>query len=242
MTKLTTKLIIPIPTGRMEESAYKLFATQGYGSEAYEKELREIQSGKDSRKYDFEGDDAIFVRAKPADLPFIIDSGNADITAVGNDCRLEYELSNITSAGSMAGSGFKSASLNEKCGFPKTRFCVIGNPEFQRIYEEMLKDNKAITIATEFPFLAQRYFGKKYPEAVFDIKGFNGKTENAIKYWGADAIFDIVGTGKTIEENGLKIFEEAMTNPTKILASTASLRKDERVRKLAQELVPGKIV
>ena len=236
------EIIIAIPTGRMEEKVYNAFASAGLVSEEYEEEFEKIRAGKDSRRYAFEGEGVVYVRAKPADVPFCVDSANADMTICGNDCKLRYELSNATMTGSLAGAAYTSAAMDSRYDFPKTRFCVIGEKDSQPIYAEMLQDDKAIIVATEYPEIAMNYLCKRYPQAYFDFRKFNGKTENAVKFWGADVVFDIVETGRTLKENGLEIFEEAMPNPTKILASNASLRIDDRVQSVFETLSGGQML
>ena len=56
------------------------------------------------------------------------------------------------------------------------------------------------------------------------------------KHADVDVIFDIVETGQALVENGLVIFEEAMTIKTKLLVSRAALKYDPQIATVIEEL------
>jgi ATP phosphoribosyltransferase len=71
---------------------------------------------------------------------------------------------------------------------------------------------------------------------IVDIITITGSSEKMPKYGEVDAIFDIVESGRALEENGLIIFEEAMLIKTKILVSKAALKYDENISKMIGSL------
>ena len=88
-------------------------------------------------------------------------------------------------------------------GFGKCRMCVCG-PESAA---ELLKHNQLIRVATKYPNIARDYFHNKKHQTVEIIK-LNGSIELAPIVGLSEVIVDIVETGSTLKENGLKVLEE----------------------------------
>jgi ATP phosphoribosyltransferase len=51
-----------------------------------------------------------------------------------------------------------------------------------------------------------------------------------------DVIFDIVETGRALEENGLVVFEEAMAIETRVLVSKAALKYDPNMQTVVEAI------
>jgi ATP phosphoribosyltransferase len=226
------KLTIGLPSGRLQQAAYELFARQGLRSKAFEKEF-------DNSIYKYEGDDVVFRIKKPTDIPQAVDGGYNDFGVCGFDSLREYELSNITPSGAMAGRGFVSDVIDD-LGLTKMGFSIAGNPNDFETYKTKLTNEMPLVIATSYPEILRSYFAKKYPGKLIDIRTLCGKVEGAIDEYGDDAIFDIVETGGTLKKNGLVEYEKnVLNNPTKLLLSRTAIRKDPRVLKIAQEIKNG---
>ena len=88
-------------------------------------------------------------------------------------------------------------------GFGACRMCVCG-PESAR---EVLNNNQLIRVATKYPNIAKDYFYNKKHQTVEIIK-LNGSIELAPIVGLSEVIVDIVETGSTLRENGLKVLEE----------------------------------
>ena len=104
-------------------------------------------------------------------------------------------------------------------GFGKCRMCVCG-------YEE----------AAEKLNIAKDYFYNKKHQTVEIIK-LNGSIELAPIVGLSEVIVDIVETGSTLRENGLKVLEEVCPLSARMVVNQVSMKmEDERIRKLITEL------
>ena len=118
------------------------------------------------------------------DVPTYVEYGAADIGIVGKDTILEegrklYEVMDL--------------------GFGKCKMCVCG-PESAR---EVLENNQLIRVATKYPNIAKDYFFNRKHQTV-DLIKLNGSIELAPIVGLSEVIVDIVETGSTLKENGLK--------------------------------------
>jgi len=228
------KIIVALPKGkRLLTKAYGVFKNAGYPSF----ELEEKIERKDLKQLEFQSEDGAltYVLVRIADIPQYIDKNWADMGISAFDCYREYELSNITAKNSMRGDNFMTDILPDLnlCG--KSRFCVAGYPKDKAFYEKCgHSEEKVLTVATAYPNIAAKYFLNK--RIIADIVTIFGSLELMPKHGEVDAIFDIVETGRALEENGLIIFEEAMAIQTKILVSKAALKYDENISKMIEVL------
>ncbi|GHT45060.1 ATP phosphoribosyltransferase [Endomicrobiia bacterium] len=228
------KIIIALPKGRrLLIQAYDIFKKAGYTSQSLEREielheLRQLEFGCGNGE-------AIFLLARVADIPQYVDKNWADIGISAFDCYREYELESTASRYSMYGDNFVTNIFADLKLCEKSRFCVAGEPKELEFYEQCKQnDDTILTIATQHPNIAAKYFSKK--NMVVDIITITGSSEIMPKHGEIDAIFDIVESGRTLEENGLIIFEEAMPIKTKILVSKAALKYDENISKMIGRL------
>jgi ATP phosphoribosyltransferase len=228
------KIIIALPKGkRLLSQAYGVFKAAGYSSAALEHEI-EV---KERKQLEFITDDssAVFLLVRVADIPQYIDRNWADIGIAAFDCYREYELSHISANNSMRGDNFVSDLLPDLKLCTQSRFCVAGLPENLGFYNRCKKSSeKILSAATQHPNTAANYFASK--GILADIITVSGSTELMPKHGAADVIFDIVETGVALKENGLVIFEEAMTIQTKILVSKAALKYDKNMTKMTEAL------
>lgn len=110
--------------------------------------------------------------------------------------------------------------------------CVCG-PESAR---EVLNNNQLIRVATKYPNIAKDYFYNKKHQTVEIIK-LNGSIELAPIVGLSEVIVDIVETGSTLRENGLKVLEEVCPLSARMVVNQISMKmEDERIRKLITEL------
>ncbi|MDR0496484.1 MAG: ATP phosphoribosyltransferase [Treponema sp.] len=224
------KIVIALPKGRrLIAQAYEVFKDAGFPSRGLEQEI-EL---KERKLLEFSSDDGslTFLLVRIEDIPQYVDKNWADIGISAFDCYREYELSNVTAKKSMRGDNFISDILPDLKLCQKSRFCVAGRPENLDFYNKCKKsDEKILTVATEHPNIAEGYFTKR--GIVVDIVTVSGSTELMPQHGEVDAIFDIVETGRALEENGLIIFDEAMPIKTKILVSKAALKYDENISRV----------
>ena len=117
-------------------------------------------------------------------------------------------------------------------GFGACRMCVCG-PEGAR---EFLHNNQLIRVATKYPNIAKDYFYNKKHQTVEIIK-LNGSIELAPIVGLSEVIVDIVETGSTLKENGLKVLEEVCPLSARMIVNQVSMKmEDERIRKLISDL------
>ena len=158
-----------------------------------------------------------FFLAKANDVPTYVEYGAADIGIVGKDTILEegrnlYEVYDL--------------------GIGKCRMCVCG-PESAKKY---LNGHELIRVATKYPNIAKDYFYNRKHQTVEIIK-LNGSIELAPIVGLSEVIVDIVETGSTLRENGLKVLEEVCPLSARMVVNQVSMKmEDERIRKLITEL------
>lgn len=179
----------------------------------------EEMKDKTSRKLIFVNEDLKlrFFLSKGPDVPTYVEYGAADIGIVGRDTILEegrklYEVMDL--------------------GFGKCRMCVCG-PESAA---ELLKHNQLIRVATKYPNIARDYFHNKKHQTVEIIK-LNGSIELAPIVGLSEVIVDIVETGSTLKENGLKVLEEVCPLSARMVVNQVSMKmENERITRLIRDL------
>ena len=155
--------------------------------------------------------------AKGPDVPTYVEYGAADIGIVGKDTILEegrrlYEVMDLK--------------------FGACRMCVCG-PESAR---ELLDSKQLIRVATKYPHIAKDYFYNRRHQTV-DIIKLNGSIELAPIVGLSEVIVDIVETGNTLRENGLKVLEEVCPLSARMIVNQVSMKmEDERIRSLITQL------
>ena len=158
-----------------------------------------------------------FFLSKATDVPTYVEMGAADIGVVGKDTILEtgrklYEV------------------LDLNVG--KCRMCVAG-PESAR---EKLNDGSLIRVASKYPRIAKDYFYNTKHQTVEIIK-LNGSVELAPIVGLSEVIVDIVETGSTLKENGLKVLEEICPLSARVVVNEVSMKMEhERITKLVKDL------
>ena len=174
---------------------------------------------KETRKLIFVNEDLKlkFFLAKASDVPTYVEYGAADIGIVGEDTILEegrnlYEVMDL--------------------GFGKCKMCVCG-PESARDVQE---HNHMIPVATKYPNIAKDYFFNRKHQTV-DLIKLNGSIELAPIVGLSEVIVDIVETGSTLKENGLKVLEEVCPLSARMVVNQVSMKmENERIRKLIEDL------
>ena len=174
---------------------------------------------KETRKLIFVNEDLKlkFFLAKASDVPTYVEYGAADIGIVGEDTILEegrnlYEVMDL--------------------GFGKCKMCVCGYKDAA----PLLQHHELIRVATKYPNIAKDYFYNKKHQTVEIIK-LNGTIELAPIVGLSEVIVDIVETGSTLRENGLKALEEVCPLSARMVVNQVSMKmEDERIRKLITEL------
>lgn len=156
----------------------------------------------DSRSLIFETADLTFVTMRPSDVPTYVEAGAADVGITGKDVLLEqadrvfYELADLRYGG---------------CRM------VLAGPDGEDRLDEQARRLGALRIATKYPRIARDYFERTGRAAeVIEVKG---SVELAPVSGLADAIVDLVDTGRTLAENGLVVREVVAESTARLIAN-----------------------
>ncbi len=137
---------------------------------------------------------------KATDVPVYIDSGKVDIGIVGIDTLLEDDISNH----------FRLYDLN----ISKCKLVVAGKPNTE--YFNNMK------VATKYPNAAKKYFEQIGIQC--SILKLYGSIELAPVLNLSDFIVDIVESGKTLKENGLREYDKIADISSLLIANKVSYK------------------
>ena len=177
-------------------------------------ETLEIFSEIFQREFKFEGRELImevgdfrFLNVRNQDVPTYVEYGSADIGVVGLDVITEKQLDIVK-------------LLNMNLGRCKVAIGIKNGDSL-----DWSRPN--IKVATKMVNITEQYFATK--AVGVDIIKLYGSIELAPLVGLADAIVDIVETGATMRENGLKVAEEIMDSSAHLIANKNSYyaKKDE---------------
>ena len=200
-------LTAALTKGRLAKQTMSLMEKMGISCE----EMRD----PDTRKLIFVNEEfglKLFL-AKGPDVPTYVEYGAADFGVVGEDIIMEegrkiYEVLDL--------------------GFGKCRMCVAGPEEAAHL----LNGQEQIRVATKYPKIARDYFTDIRNQTVEIIK-LNGSIELAPIVGLSEVIVDIVETGSTLRENGLKVLEEVCPLSARVVVNPVSMRmENERITRL----------
>ena len=200
-------LNIALPKGRLGDKVYELFASIGY-------DCSEIYS--DNRKLVFENKEngVRYLLVKPSDVAIYIAHGAADIGVVGKDILDEgnfdiYELLDL--------------------GLGKCNMCVAAPNGYVEDFDRPLR------VATKFVNIAKNYYISLNRE--IEIIKLNGSIEIAPILGLSDVIVDIVESGKTLQENNLRVYEKIMPISARLIANKSSYKfKSDDINALIEKL------
>ena len=200
-------LNVALPKGRLGDKVYDLLARIGYGCP---------EDYNATRKLVVENPAAgiRYFLVKPSDVAIYVEHGAADVGIVGKDILTEaaadvYELLDT--------------------GLGKCRMCVAAPADYRD------DPSRPVRVATKFVNIAKKYYASLGRD--IDIIKLNGSIELAPLLGLSDVIVDIVETGTTLRENGLKVVTEFMPISARFIANKASYQfkhkeMDEMLTKL----------
>ncbi len=169
----------------------------------------EIFGGKfefDSRKLILDIAEFRFLSVRSQDVPTYVEHGAADIGVVGLDVITEKELDIVD-------------LLDMNLGRCKVAIGIKN--------QDTLDWNKPnIKVATKMVNITHKYFSKK--AVGVEVIKLYGSIELAPLVGLADAIVDIVQTGTTMKENGLKVAEDIMDSSAHLIANKNSFYAKKR--------------
>jgi ATP phosphoribosyltransferase len=190
-------LTMALPKGRLTDDAFAHLAAAGFMPPSLSDGGRKlILDGADGRMR--------YVFVKPADVPVFVEYGAADLGIAGLDVLREAERD-----------VYEPLSLP----FGHCRLVVAGREDhsYQSLHLE-----RSPRVATKFPRLTERYFRRRglAPEIIV----MSGSVELAPLVGLADLIVDLVQTGSTLRENGLRELRVILESQAVLIANRASYR------------------
>lgn len=216
------KIKIAIPKGSLEKSTYEIIENAGYKIYGKERTYRPKLNDPD-----------IEVKIlRPQEIPVMVSEGLADIGITGQDWILE----NNTDVETL---------LNLEYGRIKIVLAVpksLPADSLGDLIEEYSKNGRNLKISTEYLNLVSGYimknkayrrrFGNKSPLIITPWwrKGDNDKVSIYLSFGAteakppedADAIFDVIETGSTLDQNNLKAIETVMESSAVLIANKKS--------------------
>jgi len=140
-----------------------------------------------------------FIFVKPSDVPVYVEHGIADCGVVGRDVLFESAADLLQPLSLEIGS---------------CRIAVAAPVDLPENGHAMLR------VATKYPRIASRYFGERGQPV--EIIQLSGSVELAPVLGLADCIVDLVETGRTLRENGLKVTEVIAESAAQLVVNRAS--------------------
>lgn len=140
-----------------------------------------------------------YILVKPSDVATYVERGVADLGVCGKDVLLET-----------------CADVYEMCdlNIGKCAMCVAGF--------DMPKKGKKPIVATKFSHIAAEYYAARGEDC--DLIHLNGSVELAPIVGLSDVIIDLVQTGDTLKQNGLRILETIFQVSARLIANRVTLK------------------
>jgi len=203
------KLTVALPKGRLLKESVKFLKEAGINAE---------ETLKESRKLIFEWEEFRFLLVKPMDVPTYVYYAAADIGIAGKDVIEEkgYEV-------------YEPLDLK----FGECRLSVAEPVNYPEPYD--IEKLSFIRVATKYPRITDRYFRSKgiHPEIIT----LYGSVELAPLVGLSERIVDLVQTGTTLRENGLKEVDVILKSTARLIVNRASLKtKYSRIKPIIDRI------
>jgi ATP phosphoribosyltransferase len=195
---------IALSKGRIFEETAPLLARVGLRPKEDPGSSRRLVIGTQRR-------DTRLIVVRASDTPTYVQHGGADLGIAGRDVLVEH-----------GGEGlYQPVDL----GIARCRMMVAVREGFD--YEGAVRRGARLRVATKFVNITREHFAAKGVHV--DLIRLYGSMELAPLTGLADAIVDLVDTGRTLRENGLAAVEEIMPVSARLIVNQASL-KTKRAR------------
>lgn len=202
-------LTFAIPKGRILDEALPLMARAGVVPEAefHDKKSRALS-------FAVEGSDMRLIRVRAFDVATFVAHGAAQAGIVGSDVVEEFAYPDL----------YAPVDLN------------IGHCRLS-VAEPVDADDTAtashLRVASKYPHLTRKHYEAKGIQA--EVVKLNGAMELAPMLGLSGRIVDLVSTGRTLKENGLRETETIMQISARLIVNRAALKTDPRVGELVEQ-------
>ena len=209
-------LTVALPKGRLQKPVLERFAAAGVRPEE--------EPGSSRRLIVPAGSAARFVVLKDGDVPLYVERGAADLGVCGLDQVLE------SGADLLAPIDF---------GFGACKLCLAAPRGSKLAGKTALSDaaelGRSLRVASKYPRLTGEWFARR--GVPVDLLRLSGSVELAAVSGLADAIVDLVESGRTLAENGLVVVEELLAVSARLVVNRAAYRlKVEEMLPLLEKL------
>ena len=188
---MSERLTIAVPRGALFEGSLDLLDGLGI-------DTSEVRSNDRRLLFHESG----IVTMRPSDVPTYVEHGSADIGITGKDVLLEQSQRNV----------YELLDL----GYGACRMVVAAREGGDPIGDALRRLGR-VRIATKYPRVAARHFADTGRQA--DIVEVKGSVELAPLTGLVDAIVDLTATGRTLDENGLRVTEEIGVCTARLIAN-----------------------
>ncbi|MGB4592157.1 MAG: ATP phosphoribosyltransferase [Coriobacteriia bacterium] len=207
----TRPLRVAIPKGALFADSVRLFERAGFDVDGLAGPGRQLIIATPEIE---------FVIAKPTDVPIYVAYGGVDVAVAGKDVLVESALDLVEMV---------------DLGFGACRFVVAEPADTPRSIEDLYRHLGVIRVATKYPRITEAHFAERGVQV--EIVKLNGNIEIAPLIGLADRIVDITATGRTLEENRLRIVEEVLISSARFVANPVSIATEAtRVTDMANRL------
>jgi ATP phosphoribosyltransferase len=194
---------IALSKGRIFEETAPLLARVGLRPKEDPGSSRRLVIGTQRR-------DTRLIVVRASDTPTYVQHGGADLGIAGRDVLAEH-----------GGEGlYQPVDL----GIARCRMMVAVRKGFD--YEGAVRRGARLRVATKFVNITRAHFAAKGVHV--DLIRLYGSMELAPLTGLADAIVDLVDTGRTLRENGLEAVEEIMPVSARLIVNQAALKTKRR--------------
>ena len=192
--KDNNSLILALPKGRVYEDFIPLIQESQFAIKDDPKKSRKML-------LDTKHPEVKVLIIRGWDVPTYITSGAAHLGVVGKDILMEKEEEEFVELNDLA--------------IGKCRLSLAG-------HSDVLAGSNRLKIATKYPKSSTKFMNSIGIQA--EIIYLNGAQEIAPTLGLSDAIIDLVDTGKTLQENGLKEIKTIADISTRLIANKASIK------------------
>lgn len=203
-------LNIALPKGRMSDAALDLFRRAGLETPAEDEGSRKLRIPSTGGSF-------VFMMVKPQDVPIYVEYGTADLGIAGRDAVLESGA-DVVDALDLA--------------FGECRMALAGPTSGAA---DAIERHPFFRLATKYPRIAERHFADR--GLPVEIIALSGSVELACSSGLADAIVDLVESGRTLKENDLAMREVLFVSTARLIVNRASHKLEwPRIRDLTGRL------
>lgn len=204
------RLRIAVPKGALFPDSVRLLGAAG---------LDVTDLASPGRQLTVTTDEAVFVIAKPTDVPVYVAYGGVDCGIGGRDVLDEAHLELVELA---------------DLGFGACRFVVAAPADTADTLDDVYRRVGVLRVATKYPVITQAHFDARGVQV--EIVKLHGNIELAPLIGMSDVIVDITATGTTLRQNKLEIVEDVLPSTARFVGNPVAVRTDPRVVALADAL------